>query len=119
MPKSTPYAEPPSKPNDDIITQAWFWPTFSRFLRTDDLIIVETGTPANGFATTQLPGPVTVWTQEVFGSIGYATGAIVGAAVAHKERGGKRCILITGEGSLQMTVQALSELLRSAVNAHL
>lgn len=49
----------------------------------------------------------------MFGSIGYATGAAVGAFVAARENGELgRGVLVTGEGSLQLTVQAFSDLLR-------
>ena len=51
--------------------------------------------------------------QVVYGSIGWATGTAVGAFVAGKEDGSiKRPILVTGEGSLQLTVQAFSDLMR-------
>jgi pyruvate decarboxylase len=58
-----------------------------------------------------------MYTQTVFGSIGFATGSAVGAFVAGKELGlFKRNILITGEGSLQLTVQAFADLIRHEVN---
>jgi pyruvate decarboxylase len=51
--------------------------------------------------------------QTVYGSIGYATGSAVGTFQAIKETGKyKRNVLITGEGSLQLTVQAFADLLR-------
>lgn len=100
----------------DTITQAWIWPNLAKFLRPDDVVVVETGTSQVGFTGTALPNPVTTWNQEVFGSIGYATGATVGAAVAQHEKGGKRTILITGDGSLQLTVQAFADLLRHGTN---
>jgi pyruvate decarboxylase len=60
---------------------------------------------------------VRMYNQTIFGSIGYATGAALGSFVAGKEDGSvKRGILITGEGSLQLTVQALSDMLRHGLN---
>ncbi|KAH8905458.1 pyruvate decarboxylase [Coniochaeta sp. PMI_546] len=116
IPKAcVPYSSPPEKPASKI-TQAWLWPRFGTFLREDDLVIVETGTAQSGFNATPLPSHLTTWTQQVFGSIGYATGAMVGATVANKERGGGRSILITGDGSLQLTVQAFADLLRHGTN---
>lgn len=55
-----------------------------------------------------------MFNQTVFGSIGYATGAIVGVGQAIKESGGKwkRPILVTGEGSMHLTVQAIADMLR-------
>lgn len=59
-----------------------------------------------------------MYNQTVFGSIGYATGAALGSFVAGKEDGSiKRGILVTGEGSLQLTVQALADFLRWELNA--
>jgi pyruvate decarboxylase len=61
---------------------------------------------------------VRMYNQTVFGSIGYATGAALGSFVAGKEDGSiKRAILVTGEGSLQLTVQAFSDILRHGLNA--
>lgn len=61
---------------------------------------------------------VRMYNQTVFGSIGYATGAALGSFVAGKEDGSiKRGILVTGEGSLQLTVQAFSDYLRWELNA--
>lgn len=60
---------------------------------------------------------VRMFNQTVFGSIGYATGAALGAFFAGKEDGSiKRGILVTGEGSLQLTVQTFSDLLRHGLN---
>ncbi len=113
------YGEAPGA-NPSIIKQDWMWPNFGKFLRPGDLVVVETGTSAVGFNGTALPANVTTWTQEVFGSIGYATGAMVGATVAHHEKkAGQRSILITGDGSLQLTVQALADLLRHGTNLHM
>lgn len=61
---------------------------------------------------------VHMYNQTVFGSIGYATAAALGTFISGQEDGSiKRNILITGEGSLQLTVQAFSDLLRHHLNA--
>lgn len=88
----------------------------SSFLRPGDIVVTETGTSQLGFSVTRLPTGSHLWTQAVYGSIGYASGAAVGAAVAAKEMGTyKRMVLITGEGSLQLTVQAFSMLNRHGI----
>lgn len=59
-----------------------------------------------------------MYNQTIFGSIGYATAAALGSFVAGKENGSiKRGILVTGEGSLQLTVQALADHLRHGINS--
>lgn len=86
--------------------------TFGKWLRDGDFIITETGTSAFGACDAWLPSGANTFNQTVFGSIGFATGAAVGAFQAIKETGAyKRCILVTGEGSLQLTVQAFADLL--------
>ena len=82
-------------------------------------MIAETGTSSYGIPGSSLKNVknVKMYNQTIFGSIGFASGAAVGSFVAGKELGTiKRPILITGEGSLQLTVQAFSDLLRHEVN---
>ncbi|KAK3321956.1 thiamine diphosphate-binding protein [Apodospora peruviana] len=89
------------------IEQDWLWDRMTSFLRPGDLVVTETGTSQVGFTATRLPSGCHSYTQAVYGSIGYATGSAVGAAIAAKETGRfKRMVLITGEGSLQLTIQA-------------
>ena len=61
-----------------------------------------------------------MFNQTVFGSIGYATGAALGAfnAIREGQSGGKykRGILVTGEGSLHLTVQAFADMLKLELN---
>ncbi|KAE9372442.1 putative pyruvate decarboxylase [Stipitochalara longipes BDJ] len=94
--------------------------SIGRYFRDGDFVIAETGTSAYGIPGASLKHAknVQMFNQTVFGSIGFATGAAVGAFVAGKELGTiKRGILVTGEGSLQLTVQAFSDLIRHEVNA--
>lgn len=83
-------------------------------------MIAETGTSSYGIPASSLVDVenVRMYNQTVFGSIGYATGAALGTFVAGKESGQiKRNILVTGEGSLQLTVQTFADLLRHELNA--
>ncbi|KAL1895941.1 Pyruvate decarboxylase 1 [Sporothrix stenoceras] len=110
---AAPARTPHPVPETDILTQDYLWPRLSGFLQPGDLVVTETGTSQVGFLSTDLPAQSTVWTQAVYGSIGYAAGAAVGASVAAKATGEyKRMVLVTGEGSLQLTVQAFSILAR-------
>lgn len=113
LPSAAPARTPHPLPTSEIVTQDYLWPRLSGFLQSGDLIITETGTSQVGFLSTDLPAQSSVWTQAIYGSIGYAAGAAVGASVAAKATGAyKRLVLITGEGSLQLTVQAFSILAR-------
>ncbi|KAK6442437.1 Pyruvate decarboxylase 1 [Oleoguttula sp. CCFEE 5521] len=77
----------------------------------------ETGTSAFGLTAAILPKGATMYNQTVFGSIGYATGAALGALKTIRETGTfKRLILCTGEGSLDLTVQAFADFLKLELN---
>ena len=84
-----------------------------RILDPNNLMVVETGTAQTGIQETKYPVGVIAYTQTVFGSIRYVTGASVGVFLARREKGGiNRNILMTIDGSLQLTVQGFSDLLR-------
>ncbi|RKL44334.1 putative pyruvate decarboxylase C13A11.06 [Fusarium proliferatum] len=103
---------------NDGLKQDFLWGALSSFFRPGDVIIGETGTSAFGLCDTKLPSGVMMFNQTVYGSIGYATGAIVGVGQAIKESEGKwkRPILVTGEGSMHLTIQALADMLRFVLN---
>lgn len=100
--------------SSDALRQDFLWPALSSFFRPGDIVIGETGTSAFGLCDSRIPEGVMMFNQTVFGSIGYATGAILGVGEAIKESGGKwkRPVLVTGEGSMQLTVQAVADMLR-------
>lgn len=106
-----PISEMESK--DPTITQAWFWPTLGQWLQPSDVLLTETGTANFGIWETRFPKNVIAISQVLWGSIGYATGSCQGAALAAKERGIKRTILFTGDGSFQLTAQEVSTMLRN------
>ncbi|KAF2096870.1 pyruvate decarboxylase [Rhizodiscina lignyota] len=116
--------EPPSntvpqkveEQSTETILQSWFWPKLGQWLREDDVVITETGTSNFGIWETRFPKGVTAISQVLWGSIGYATGATQGAALAAKEKGLKRTILFTGDGSFQLTGQEVSTMLRNDLN---
>lgn len=113
----TPYTKLASAVPSGEMTQAWMWPRLAGFFQPNDLVVVETGTSQIGINDVRYPQGLRAFTQTIFGSIGFAAGSSVGAFLAGKERGGvNRNILITGDGSLQLTIQAFSDLLRHDLN---
>jgi indolepyruvate decarboxylase len=97
-------------PSDEPLTQDQLWKAVRNFLRPGDVLVVEDGTPSNGLSPLMLPEDTTFISQAfVYCSIGYATGALLGAILASP---GRRHFLFTGEGSLQMTAQELSTVMR-------
>jgi len=99
-----------------VITHAWLWPRLGHWLKEKDVIITETGTSNFGIWETRFPAETTAIAQVLWGSIGYATGAAQGAALAAREKGLKRTILFTGDGSFQLTAQEVSTMLRNNLN---
>jgi|GEM_PF-7049830 len=65
-----------------------------------------------GLAFALLPRGVTCYNQALWGSIGYATPAAFGVAVAAPDR---RLDLVTGDGSHQLTAQEISQFGRRAL----
>jgi indolepyruvate decarboxylase len=100
----------PFVPSDDPLTQDAYWKAMQNFLRPGDVIVVEDGASSAGMGRLTLPEACTYITGAfVWCSIGYATPALLGAILASP---GRRHILFTGEGSLQMTVQEISTIMR-------
>ncbi|GAA4483012.1 alpha-keto acid decarboxylase family protein [Rhodococcus olei] len=98
--------EPISGDGDDAITTEALYPRLAGFFRPDDVIMTDTGTSSLGLTFAQLPQGAEFHNQTLWASIGWATPAAFGAAVGAP---GRRLILITGEGSHQMTVQEISQ----------
>ena len=97
-------------PSNDPLTEDAYWKAVQGFLRPGDVIVVEDGASSAGMGRLTLPDDCAYITGAfVWCSIGYATGALLGAILATP---GRRHILLTGEGSLQMTVQELSTVMR-------
>ncbi|KAK3070663.1 Pyruvate decarboxylase 1 [Teratosphaeriaceae sp. CCFEE 6253] len=123
-----PYPLPEVAKERKQLTQDFLWDALATILKPDDLVVGETGTSAFGLAATRYPRGCTGYNQTVFGSIGYAgpsfTGALQAAAEAKTATtittttgsvsGGtvRRGILVTGEGSLQLTPMCFADLLK-------
>ncbi|CAK5270255.1 unnamed protein product [Mycena citricolor] len=99
------------EPND-VISQAWFWPRMSKFFRPKDIIVAETGTSSFGVLDIPLPQDSIFVSQILWGSIGWTVGSTLGAAFAARDLKLGRTILFVGDGSLQLTVQELSSMIR-------
>lgn len=95
------------------LSQEWLWAAVGGWFREGDIIIAETGTSAFGIVQTRFPNNTTGISQVLWGSIGYTVGATLGAVAAAEEIDKeKRVILFVGDGSLQLTVQEISTMIR-------
>ncbi|AGF73764.1 alpha-keto acid decarboxylase family protein [Corynebacterium halotolerans] len=94
---------------DSPLTQERMWPRFSRFLRSDDVVIAEAGTSNIGLGAQTFPANSRYINSSIWGSIGFTLPALLGSQLAAPER---RHILFIGDGSFQLTAQELSTILR-------
>ncbi|GAA5835602.1 hypothetical protein JCM5353_000904 [Sporobolomyces roseus] len=106
----------PEGSKDEMVKHDAFWPMMGEFFQEDDIIVAETGTSSFGIMQTKLPRGATVVSQVLWGSIGYAGGATLGCLMAAKESSKpRRVILFIGDGSIQLTVQDISTMLRNGL----
>nr|POE56216.1 pyruvate decarboxylase [Quercus suber] len=122
IPQVTIPALPERIKEDDLdalhVTQSWIWHRLAAFMQPHDVVFGETGTAAFGIPDATLP-PSTQWiTQTYYGSIGWATPAAFGADLAladlaaHQQRARGRTLLLTGDGSLMLTVQEIGNMIK-------
>ncbi len=107
-------APPPitGKPSDKITMDA-LYPRYAAFILAGDTVVLETGSSTLGLMPLPLADGVRVEAQVLWGSIGWATAAALGVALADPSR---RTILITGEGSHQLTANEIGSMGRFAAN---
>jgi indolepyruvate decarboxylase len=98
-------SEPVGKPNEKIGVE-YLYPRWQQMLRPGDILVTETGTSSMGLAFAKMPKGSSFLNQSLWGAIGWATPAAFGVALAASDR---RTILVTGEGSHQLTAQEVSQ----------
>lgn len=112
----------PVRSDDSKVDQYSFWLRMSEYLRPGDIVLTETGTSSYGGQNVMLPDDTAVINSSIWLSIGYMLGACQGAALAQRElaesgsRPPGRTILFEGEGSLQMSAQAISDIVRNKLD---
>lgn len=94
------------------LTSEYIYPRLQEFINENDIVIAETGIIPQGVAQIKFPNNVDIQTQTLWGSIGWATPATLGATLAKPN---SRVILITGEGSHQLTAMEIGNMLRFGV----
>ncbi|CCE66346.1 hypothetical protein TPHA_0Q00120 [Tetrapisispora phaffii CBS 4417] len=103
----------PATPAETPLKQEWLWNQVGKFLKEGDIVLTETGTSAFGINQTHFPTNTYGISQVLWGSIGFTGGATLGAAFAAEEIDPKkRTIVFIGDGSLQLTVQEISTMIR-------
>jgi len=90
-----------------------FFDKIVHFIPQNSIVIAETGTSLFAAVEAQMPNGVYFLSQTFYGSIGYTVGAALGASIADPS---KSVVLLVGDGSLQVTCQELSTMIRNNCN---
>lgn len=110
LPEKKPSFEKAPAADETKLNTKYIYPRIQEFLKPNDMVFVETGIIPHGFAPTRLPKNTELNTQTLWGSIGWATPASFGGQMAAKDR---RTILLTGEGSHQLTACEISNMMKN------
>ncbi|KAJ5832869.1 Pyruvate decarboxylase [Penicillium riverlandense] len=105
----------------DIIAQKNFYRLVNPIFREGDIILTETGTAAYGGRSFKLPPKARLFGAVTWLSIGFMLPATLGAALAKREENqasgrNNQTVLIIGDGSLQMTAQEISVMIKEKLN---
>lgn len=105
----------------DPIAQKNFFRMMNPLFREGDIILTETGTAAYGGRGFKLPPKARLFGAVTWLSIGFMLPATLGAALARREQNKAtgavgRTVLIIGDGSLQMTAQEISVMIKEKLD---
>ncbi|UTH01687.1 alpha-keto acid decarboxylase family protein [Macrococcoides canis] len=98
--------------SDAPLTQSNYFKVINAFLKKDDILLAEQGTSFFGAYDLSLYKGNQFIGQPLWGSIGYTFPALLGSSLADTNR---RNVLLIGDGSLHLTVQALSTMIRKDI----
>jgi indolepyruvate decarboxylase len=98
---------------EDPISSSAFYPRLQQMLKPGDVVVAETGTCLTYMTSWKLPEGVGFQSQTLWGSIGWATPATLGVSMANSTG---RTILVTGDGSHQLTANEIGVMGRYGVN---
>jgi len=103
---------PPLDGGDNPITTRQMFDRIQKMLTSDSAVIAETGDSWFNGVKLKLPEGARFEIQMQYGSIGWSVGATLGYALASK----RRPIALIGDGSLQMSEQEISTMIRYRLN---
>ena len=98
---------------DKLIKQEDFYAQIARYFKENDVVYGETGTASHGLTEIKIPDGVKLVRSQIWGSIGAMLPMQMGAMLASPE---KRHILLIGDGSFQVSAQALSRMIYNKQN---
>jgi len=95
------------------LTLKTFYNQLLNFVDSNHTLVIETGSSSLNLPKFPIPGGVKYHNQTLWGSIGWATPALLGVSLACQK---SRAILVTGEGSHQLTLNELGVMGRYKIN---
>ena len=98
---------------DKLIRQEDFYAQIARYFKENDVVYGETGTASHGLTEIRIPDGVKIVRSQIWGSIGAMLPMQLGGMLASPE---KRHILLIGDGSFQVSAQALSRMIYNKQN---
>lgn len=96
-------------PSNNLLTQKKLWEAVEVFLEKGNTLVAEQGTSFFGAMDIPLKSGMRFIGQPLWGSIGFTFPAMLGSQIANPD---SRHILFIGDGSLQLTIQAMGMALR-------
>jgi pyruvate decarboxylase len=98
---------------NEAIRQDDLWPQLSSFLRQEDTLLLANGTPLIGGRSMKLQPSSHVIASGIWNAIGSLLSAAQGVAAAKRDHDlPGRTIIFEGDGSLQVTCQSISDIIR-------
>ena len=97
---------------DEALTSGYIYQRFQEFFKPNDIIFAETGSVPYGISQIKYKDNTELELQTLWGSIGWATPAAMGAGIAKPQ---SRVILITGDGAHQLTAMEIGTMLRNGL----
>lgn len=104
----------PEPVTDAPLSQVVLWQEVAQAIEGDNIVVADQGTSFFGLSTARLPKGAMFIGQPQWGSIGYSLPAMFGAGIADPER---RPLLLIGDGSAQLTIQELGQVIREGLPA--
>ena len=98
---------------NEKITLETLYNQFCNFVENTDTLVIETGSSSLNLSKYPIAENIKYHNQTLWGSIGWATPATLGVALANPK---SRAILMTGEGSHQLTLNELGVMGRYGIN---
>ncbi len=98
---------------DKLIVQEDFYAQVARYFKENDVLYGETGTASHGLTEIKIPQGVKLVRSQIWGSIGAMLPMQMGAMLKSPQ---KRHILFIGDGSFQVSAQALSRMIYNKQN---